>query len=204
MRPRRACLCRARGGPCGLLQVGLRGFVASVAWRWLCSVGWLSVVVDDVGDRRCHEGCRWGCWKGCATGPLSGRMAGHSGLCRSLNRAVVGFVGWAWLPWLVSGVRRCACVSVLGVWAVPAVAGRVVDEWECGAVCCVCGNACCWYGPCGAPGCGCCCIWYGGCGIWIWGMPWGPTWIPACVTRLYPPRAVVVVPPVEGCVACHA
>ena len=134
MRPRRACLCRARGGPCGLLQVGLRGFVASVAWRWLCSVGWLSVVVDDVGDRRCHEGCRWGCWKGCATGPLPGRMAGHSGLCRSRNRAVVGFVGWAWLPWLVSGVRRCARVSVLGVWAVPAVAGRVVDEWECGAV----------------------------------------------------------------------
>ena len=97
-------------------------------------MGWLSVVVDDVGDRRCHEGCRWGCWKGCATGPLPGRMAGHSGLCRSPNRAVVGFVEWAWLLWLVSGVGRCARVPVLGVWVVPAAAGCVVDEREFGAV----------------------------------------------------------------------
>ena len=75
-----------------------------------------------------------GVTRGVAGAVGRGALAGHSGLCRSLNRAVVGFVGWAWLPWLVSGVRRCARVSVLGVWAVPAVAGRVVDEWECGAV----------------------------------------------------------------------
>ena len=134
LRPCPACRgCRDPGGVCGLLLVGLREFVVSVAWLWLCSVGWLSAVVGDVGDRWCCGVCCRGWWKGCAMGPLPDRTVGHSGPCRGRSRAAVGCAGWAWLPWLVFEVGSCGRAAVLGVWVVLVVAGCVVSGLGFGA-----------------------------------------------------------------------